>query len=299
MYFSSAEDEQQIDQIVADHLVRINVDPEAVGEFVKEAGIGYPKETEEAYEEMHSITRSIEEGDLWPALSCVFHDVVKGIVLILCCSWVDANQIALEGMESPLAFALHRSHFMHCLLTSPLPPTLSAFSAAATPAQAALSYARQHLQPFYLTHYRELSRLLAATLYLPLAKLEKSPYADILSTPVHSTHLIPLFQSTFARLSSLPLSPPLKTLTDIGGSGALSKLAKVRSVMQEKKPTWSSTTGELPIEINLPYLDYRFHSSFVCPVSKEGTNEGNWPVRLVCGHVLAKESMGKLSKGGL
>ena len=51
------------------------------------------------------------------------------------------------------------------------------------------------------------------------------------------------------------------------------------------------------IEIPLP-PEYRFHSVFSCPVSKEQASEVNPPMMLGCGHVIAKESLAKLSKGG-
>ena len=188
---------------------------------------------------------------------------------------------------------------MHCLLSNPLPASLSARYPSSKPGSImALQYARDHFQPFYTSrHLPELSRLLAASLYSPSTKLSNSPYADLLNTPIHATYLVPLFQSTFAQLTNLPLTPPLKTLTDIGGGGALSKLAKVRSVMKETRTGWSASE-ELPVEIPTQWEEYRFHSVFACPVSKEQTTELNPPMMLPCGHVIAKESLNRLSKGG-
>jgi hypothetical protein len=36
----------------------------------------------------------------------------------------------------------------------------------------------------------------------------------------------------------------------------------------------------------------------VCPVSKEQTTDANPPMMMPCGHVIAHESLEKLSKGG-
>ena len=52
------------------------------------------------------------------------------------------------------------------------------------------------------------------------------------------------------------------------------------------------------IEIPLPPA-YHFHSIFVCPVSKEQGTDQNPPMMMPCGHVIAKESLDKLSKGSL
>ena len=51
------------------------------------------------------------------------------------------------------------------------------------------------------------------------------------------------------------------------------------------------------MEIPLP-SDRRFHSVFVCPVSKEQATDSNPPLMLSCGHVIATESFQRLVKGG-
>ena len=40
-----------------------------------------------------------------------------------------------------------------------------------------------------------------------------------------------------------------------------------------------------------------FHSIFICPVSKEISNQDNPPMLLTCGHVISKNSMEKIKKG--
>ena len=50
------------------------------------------------------------------------------------------------------------------------------------------------------------------------------------------------------------------------------------------------------VEIPLPPT-YRFHSIFVCPVSKEQTTDENPPMMMPCGHVIAQETMSRMSKG--
>jgi hypothetical protein len=66
--------------------------------------------------------------------------------------------------------------------------------------------------------------------------------------------------------------------------------------MKEKRTEWT-TQDELPVEIPLP-SQFHFHSIFVCPVSKEQSTEQNPPMMLGCGHVIARESLEKISKGG-
>jgi hypothetical protein len=55
--------------------------------------------------------------------------------------------------------------------------------------------------------------------------------------------------------------------------------------------------GELPVSVQLA-KDLVFHSSFICPVTKQQTNDMNYPVLLKCGHVLSHESMQRISKAG-
>lgn len=50
------------------------------------------------------------------------------------------------------------------------------------------------------------------------------------------------------------------------------------------------------MEVPLP-PSRRYHSVFVCPVSKEQATESNPPKMLVCGHVIASESFERLLKG--
>jgi hypothetical protein len=50
------------------------------------------------------------------------------------------------------------------------------------------------------------------------------------------------------------------------------------------------------MEVPLP-PSRRYHSVFVCPVSKEQTTETNPPMMLACGHVIAQESLNRLVKG--
>jgi hypothetical protein len=194
----------------------------------------------------------------------------------------------------------------------------------------AIAYGRQHLSAFFPDHEAEISRLLSAALYMPLDRLLKTPFKDIflpyptlkvdssthlyLPQHIHSSHLIPLFIAAYCARNNLPREHGLKVITDVGGGGALSKLLKCITVTSAKKTTWESTT-ELPIELPPPLLDYRFHSVFSCPVSKEHAGcdeaatdgdeemdgaapEGNWPMMLPCGHVIARDTLDKLAKGG-
>ncbi|GAA5863544.1 hypothetical protein JCM3774_006519 [Rhodotorula dairenensis] len=169
--------------------------------------------------------------------------------------------------------------------------------------------------------------LLTSPLYLPLDRLLASPYGSLYAPYISSspspspsesqpgsagsdiqetkqtTQLRPganeplhlAFTEAYLRTLSLPKNSPLTVVTDVGGTGALAKIMKVRAVMKEKKTEWSAV-GELPVEIPLP-LPYRYHSIFACPVSKEQSTAQNPPMLLPCGHVIARESLMRLARG--
>ena len=250
------------------------------------------------FKEMHEIIASIQVGDLQPALD-----------------WANLFAHALDDI--PLAFQLHAARFVSLLVsdTIPLPsacpipdvPLGTQAGSLQGPARA-IAYARKHFSPFYIEHAIEIQRLIAACAYMPLERLAKTPYRDILRptsslqiddpAATYAAHLTFLFTRAYCIVNHEPFESPLKVLTDIGGGGALARIAKVRSVMKDKRTNWSATE-ELPTEITVP-PDYRFHSIFACPVSKEQTTEDgrNPPMMMPCGHVISKESLGRLAKGG-
>lgn len=49
------------------------------------------------------------------------------------------------------------------------------------------------------------------------------------------------------------------------------------------------------MEVPLP-PSRRYHSVFVCPVSKEQTTDANPPTMLSCGHVIARDSFNRMLK---
>ena len=137
----------------------------------------------------------------------------------------------------------------------------------------ALAYGGQHFRPLVLSSPSSsgssrtalVCSLLTSPLYLPLDRLLSSPYGSLYAPYLASSSsssptttpttpaslranepLLLLFTEAYLRALSLPKNSPLTVVTDVGGSGALAKIIKVRTVMKEKKTEWSAV-GELPV----------------------------------------------------
>lgn len=110
----------------------------------------------------------------------------------------------------------------------------------------ALTYARTVFPPFYPQHEPEIRRLMTCMLYLPLARLQLSPYAELASPSLHSD-LEPMFAKEYCASLGMSKQIPLRVIGDIGGGGALARIEKGRKVMRERKSEWSRT-DELPVE---------------------------------------------------
>ena len=93
---------------------------------------------------------------------------------------------------------------------------------------------------------------MASVAYLPITRLQNSPYADLASPSLHSD-LEPLFAKEYCANLGMSRQVPLRVVGDIGGGGALARIEKGRKVMREKKGGWSQT-DELPVRCAVFFL---------------------------------------------
>ncbi|KAI9206396.1 CTLH/CRA C-terminal to lish motif domain-containing protein [Polychytrium aggregatum] len=193
--------------------------------------------------------------------------------------WAVAHSSELWRIGSHLEFSLCRLQFITLLLDQK--PAL------------ALDYAKATFPKFTKGYMKEIQRLSCSVLFAK--RLHNSPYADLLD-PNHWTVIQQQFTRDFCQLLGLSSESPLYTAISVG-TCALPAIIKMSSIVKERALEWTQQ-GELPVEI--PLLDqHRFHSIFVCPVSKEQATPENPPMMLQCGHVLTKESLVRLTKGNL
>ncbi|TFY83893.1 hypothetical protein EWM64_g113 [Hericium alpestre] len=261
--FASKEAESALEHVIAMHFLRTGRFSTAET-FIEEFGIHISPDLQAHFIDLHRILLALRNDDIGPALE-----------------WVMVNRDFLAERQSSLEFYLHRSEYIRLLLSEH------------ADTQRAINYANKHLGAFWSTHTAELRRLMSCIMYLPLERLQKSPYADLASSAVHF-ELEPMFGTEFSAKLGMSKQAPLRVVADIGGGGALAKIEKGRKIMRERKSEWSQA-GELPIEIPLP-PENRYHSIFACPVSKDQSTEQNPPMMMTCGHVIAKDSLQKLSK---
>ncbi|KAF5381024.1 hypothetical protein D9615_003911 [Tricholomella constricta] len=264
--FESSQSRTALERIIALHFLRTG-QFDTAETFLDESGVDIPSELRLQFVELHQILKVLRNQDISLALE-----------------WAKKNQDFLQSRSSPLEFYLHRSQYIRLLLSSHPPDPLPA-----------LAYANANLRSFFNEHELELKRLMGCVAYLPLSKLQTSPYADLAFPSLHF-ELEPLFAKEYCASLGMSRQVPLRVVGDIGGGGALARIEKGRKVMRERKSEWSQT-DELPIEIPL-LPENRYHSIFACPVSKEQATEQNPPMMMLCGHVIAKDSLHKLGKAG-
>ncbi|KAF9005603.1 ubiquitin-protein ligase E3 [Cyathus striatus] len=264
--FSSESSKSALERTIALHFLRTG-HFDIAETFIDESGVNISESSRTQFEELHGILKALRDQDITPALD-----------------WAKKHRPFLQSRGSPLEFYLHRSRYLHLLFSSYPPDPLPA-----------IRYAQSSLQPFFVEHETEFKRLMASVAYLPIRKLQDSPYADLASPSMHFD-LVLLFAKEYCASLGMSRQVPLRVVGDIGGGGALARIEKGRKVMRERKSEWSQT-DELPIEIPLP-PENRYHSIFACPVSKEQSTETNPPMMMACGHVISKDSLHKLGKPG-
>ncbi|KAJ5893389.1 hypothetical protein N7495_005080 [Penicillium taxi] len=219
------------------------------------------------------------------AMYYVLHEMKENNNLRPAIQWSQENREALEARGSNLEFELCRLQFVWLFHGETHNSDIRNW-------QSALNYSRQSFQHLVPRYLREIQQLTGAMAFC--ANLKGSPYNHIFNNPSAWDDVAQSFTREFCSLLGLSADSPLY-IAATAGAIALPTLLKLQTIMKAKHTEWTSE-NELPVEISLP-PSYLFHSIFVCPVSKEQATDDNPPMMMPCGHVIAEESLRRISKG--
>ena len=221
----------------------------------------------------------------------ILHELRQNRNLLPAISWARENSLKLEQRGSNLEFELGQLQFVYLFTggSNPDPPSSTTYQQGRFKA---LAYARQNFSHFQSRYLTEISQLATAMAYH--TNLPQSPYRQIFLNPSTWTYLSTSFIREFCSLLGLSAESPLY-IAATAGAISLPTLLKLQNIMKDKRAEWT-TAQELPVEIPLPRT-FHFHSIFVCPVSKEQTTDENPPMMMPCGHVVAQETLARMSKG--
>jgi len=237
--------------------------------------LGLDKDSEENMQEQfssmyHILSELKDNHNLQPAID-----------------WARFNAAALEARGSNLEFELCRLQFVS-LFMEQRDGDQHEFDGP----MRALQYAQAEFQSFRGRYLVEIQQLMGAIPFC--SNLADSPYNIRFNNSTAWDEVATSFTREFCSLLELSADSPLYVAATAGAI-ALPTLMKLQTIQKQKRTEWTSQ-NELPVETPLPPA-YRFHSIFVCPVSKEQSTDQNPPMMLPCCHVIAQESLQKLSKG--
>ncbi|XP_054167491.1 E3 ubiquitin-protein ligase RMND5A-like [Oppia nitens] len=255
-----------LNQVIVEHFLRQGM-LEIAEQLTKEAKLDIPDNKKKPFTELNNILDALKCHNLEPALE-----------------WAIAHreQLRQQNSNTNLEFKLHRLQFIELL------------KGGVENQMKLISYARQYFQPLADKHEKEIQALMGSLLYLRTG-LQNSPYSYLLDC-LSWNEICDIFTRDACALLGLSVESPL-TVTINAGCIALPALLNIKHVMQQRQVTnvWN-TRDELPIEIDLSRKCH-FHSVFACPILRQQSTENNPPMRLVCGHVISRDALNKLSNG--
>jgi E3 ubiquitin-protein transferase RMND5 len=169
-----------------------------------------------------------------------------------------------------VVFSVHKLKFIECLRSGNLIE--------------ALEYARANIHQFTDTHLDEIKHLMGACVFVQMS--DQSPYSDFFKDSYKKSILKDIL-TEWSRDADIPTMSCIQTILN-AGEQVIPELIPLAQIAGKK--FW---TTPIPTQLKLD-PQFKFHSTFVCPVSKEVATPENPPMMLPCGHLIAKNSMDRL-----
>lgn len=261
--FDGQEKAMLLNEVVCEHFMRQGM-LDVADSIVKDADLAIAEDKKEPFMELHRILGALRMNDLDPALC-----------------WAHTHAVKLREMNSSLEFKLHRLKFINLIKEGPS-------------AQLAALYYSKNFEKFADQHARDIQILMGSLLFLRHG-IQNSSYSHLLST-IYWDEICDIFTRDACTLMGMSMESPL-SVSIKAGCIALPPLLNIKQVMQQRQVSgvWSNK-DELPVEIELG-TDFRYHSVFACPILRQQSTDTNPPMRLICGHVISKDALTKLSSG--
>ncbi|XP_044736227.1 E3 ubiquitin-protein ligase RMND5A [Chrysoperla carnea] len=255
---------QLLNEVICQHFYRQGLQ-DVADELALESGVKTDAACREPFVELNHILDCLKKRNLDPALG-----------------WAEQHRNSLEAQNSSLEFKLHRLRFIGLLQEGPARQ------------EQAINYARSYFNQFVGKHEKEIQILMGMFLYLPKG-ITSSPYSYLLD-PEMWIEIYEVFTRDACALLGLSVDSPLAVCVNAGCT-ALPALLNIKQVMLQRQVTgiWNGK-DELPIEIDLGN-ERRYHSVFACPILRQQSTESNPPMKLICGHVISRDALNKLSNG--
>lgn len=187
--------------------------------------------------------------------------------------WLQQHSSELRSELHDLLFSLHRLKIIHALRAG---DTFAVFE-----------YLKSISREYIKTHRSEIDQLSGASLFL--SQPENTPYQELMD-PEFDQFVVRRLTEEWCRAIGLPRSSGFLTVF-AAGSAVLKDLVEIGQVVGSK--VW---TEPLPAELALS-SELKFHSIFVCPVSREIATPENPPMLLPCGHLICKSSLERMMSG--
>jgi hypothetical protein len=264
--FDNNSNNNLLNQVIIEHFLRQGM-LEIAEQLTREAKLDISDEKKKPFTELNGILDALKSNNLKLALEWAINN---------------RDKLKQQNSNSCLEFKLHRLQFIELL------------KGGVNNQMELVKYAREYFQPLAAKHEREIQTLMGSLLYLKVG-IQNSPYNYLLDS-LSWSEICDIFTRDACALLGLSVESPL-SVTINAGCVALPALLNIKQVMQQRQVTnvWN-TRDELPIEIDLDRKCH-FHSIFACPILRQQSSENNPPMRLVCGHVISRDALNKLSNG--